>query len=293
MLRGYRIDLGYHAIGGGVFSNLNSVLGEFGEHIDFLESYVGVINGKGYCFPFLSAVDKIKILPYIIRLLYATEKTLNELDSVSISETIRRYGKGKMKLILEIFSRSITTVNDLDRISTGEMFRAQRNLYRGSKPVGYPKKGLGSKEKPSNSLIRNGIDGARKIGINWFNTLMNGVLGDEGKVNRIINQFKTNKECGMVGGRTHNNFNKNKKFVDEVLSYMDVKSDLLNHKFVGGTIFWVDGQIFKKYFTNNVIDRILKKSPKGYVYEPSMNHGVERVFGNVVYLEGKKLFIFR
>lgn len=157
----------------------------------------------------------------------------------------------------------------------------------------HTKKGLGSKEKPSNSLIRNGIDGARKIGINWFNTLMNGVLGDEGKVNRIINQFKTNKECGMVGGRTHNNFNKNKKFVDEVLSYMDVKSDLLNHKFVGGTIFWVDGQIFKKYFTNNVIDRILKKSPKGYAYEPSMNHGVERVFGNVVYLEGKKLFIIR
>ena len=154
LLRGYRIDLGYHAIGGGVFSNLNSVLDEFGEHIDFLESYVGFINEQGYCFPFLSAVDKIKILPYILRLLYATEKTLNELDSVSISETIRRYGKGKMKLILEIFSRSITTVNDLDRISTGEMFRAQRNLYRGSKPVGYPKKGLGSIHETLAQIIK-------------------------------------------------------------------------------------------------------------------------------------------
>ena len=31
---------------------------------------------------------------------------------------------------------------NLDKISTGEMFRAQKNLYKGSKPVGYPKGGL-------------------------------------------------------------------------------------------------------------------------------------------------------
>lgn len=141
-LDGYKIDLGYHAIGGGVLSNLNDVLDEFGDHIDFLESYVGFIDEQGYRFPFLSKIDKIKILPNILRLLFASEKTLQKLDQVSITETIKRYGKGKMKLILEIFSRSITTVNNLDRISTGEMFRAQRNLYRGSKPVGYPKGGL-------------------------------------------------------------------------------------------------------------------------------------------------------
>ena len=69
---------------------------------------------------------------------------MKKLDSVSMKETITKYGKGKMKLILEIFSRSITTVNNLDRISTGEAFRALKNLYRGSKPVGYPKNGLSS-----------------------------------------------------------------------------------------------------------------------------------------------------
>ena len=79
-----------------------------------------------------------------LRLLFASEKTLKQLDNVSMTETIKRYGKGKMKLILEIFSRSITTINNLDNISTGEMFRAQRNLYKGSKPVGYPIGGLGS-----------------------------------------------------------------------------------------------------------------------------------------------------
>jgi phytoene dehydrogenase-like protein len=157
LLDGYALDLGYHAIGGGVLSNLNEVLKEFDEHVDFLESYVGLIEEDSYRFPFLSKKDKLKILPNIVRLLFASEKTLKRLDSVSITETIKRYGKGKMKLILEIFSRSITTVNNLDRISTGEMFRAQRNLYRGSKPVGYPKGGLGIIfQKLSDIIIDNG-----------------------------------------------------------------------------------------------------------------------------------------
>ena len=157
MLNGYKLDLGYHAIGGGVLSNVNSVLSELDEHVDILESHVGLIKEGGYNFPFLSRLDKLKIAPKILRLLSANEKTLEELDSVSMTETIKRYGKGKMKLILEVFSRSITTMNDLDKISTGEMFRAQKNLYKGSKPVGYPKRGLISiTQKLADYIIKNG-----------------------------------------------------------------------------------------------------------------------------------------
>jgi hypothetical protein len=143
MLQGYTLDLGYHAIGGGVMSNLNSVLATLDDHIETLESSVGFITENGYDFPFLSRVDKIKILPNILRLLLANEKTMRRLDDISMTKTIKHYGKGKMRLVLEIFSRSISTVNNLDRISTGEMFRAQRTLLKGSKPVGYPKNGLG------------------------------------------------------------------------------------------------------------------------------------------------------
>ena len=107
LLDGYKIDLGYHAIGGGVFSNLNEVLKSFDKHVDFLESYVGFIDENGYRFPFLSRIDKLKIFPYILRLLFASEKTLKNLDNVSIKETIEKYGKGKMKLILEIFSKNV------------------------------------------------------------------------------------------------------------------------------------------------------------------------------------------
>lgn len=157
MLKGYKIDLGYHAIGGGVLSNANSVLSEINNHVDILESFVGLIKEDGYVFPFLSRFDKLKILPNILRLLFASEKTLKKLDTVSITETINKYGRGKMKLILEIFSRSITTTNNLDLISTGEMFRSQRNLYRGSKPVGYPINGLISiTEKLANYIQQNG-----------------------------------------------------------------------------------------------------------------------------------------
>jgi protoporphyrinogen oxidase len=143
MLQGYRLDLGYHAISGGAMSNLNSVLATLDDQIEVFESNVGFIKENGYDFPFLSRADKLKILPNILRLLLASEKTMRRLDDISMTKTIEQYGQRKMKLVLEIFSRSISTVNNLDRISTGEMFRAQRILLKGSKPVGYPKNGFG------------------------------------------------------------------------------------------------------------------------------------------------------
>jgi protoporphyrinogen oxidase len=156
MLQGYTLDLGYHAIGGGVLSNLNSVLAALGDHVETLESSVGFIKENGYDFPFLSRSNKIKILPNILRLLLASEKTMKRLDDVSMTKTIQHYGQGKMKLILEIFSRSISTVNNLDHISTGEMFRAQRSLLRGSKPVGYPKNGLAAIHQKLANFITSG-----------------------------------------------------------------------------------------------------------------------------------------
>jgi len=155
MLKGYKLDLGYHAIGGGVFSNLNGVLSELDENVQILESSVGLIKKEGFDFPFLSRFDRIKILPSILRLLFSGEKTMRRLDSVSMKDTINKYGKGKMKLILEIFSRSITTVNNLGRISTGETFRALKNLYSGSKPVGYPRNGLSEVSSKLASYITN------------------------------------------------------------------------------------------------------------------------------------------
>jgi len=157
MLKGYKLDLGHHTIGGGAVSSINHVLSELDTHADMLESNVGFIKENGFDFPFLSTSDRTKMIPYIVRLLFSGERTMKRLDDVSMTETINKYGWGKMKLILEIFSRSIATVNNLDRISTGEMFRSQKNLYKGSKPVGYPKGGLDSiHQKFADFITKNG-----------------------------------------------------------------------------------------------------------------------------------------
>lgn len=157
MLNNYILDLGFHIVSGQVPLNIKNFLTETDKSIKFLDSFIGFIEKNNYKFPFISKLDKIKILPNILRLLLANEKTLNELDNISISKTIRKYGKGKMKLILEVFSRSITTMNNLDKISSGEMLRAQKNLYKGSKPVAYPEKGLITISKEfANYIINNG-----------------------------------------------------------------------------------------------------------------------------------------
>ena len=144
LLDGFYLDLGYHAIGGGEKSNLNEALSCIDEHALFLESAVGMIEHDDVRYPFLSRMAKVSVLPSILRLVFAGEKKLAQLDSVSVEETIKRYDKPKLRAILEVFSRSISTLNDLSQISTGEMLRAQRNLYRGSAPVGYPVGGLGA-----------------------------------------------------------------------------------------------------------------------------------------------------
>jgi len=157
LLKGYTLDLGFHAVGGGAVSTLRSILAQFDEPIDMLESNTGFIKENGFDIPFLSRSDKIRMIPQIVRLVFSGESTMKKLDNVPMTETIKKYGKGKMKITLEVFSRAISTVNDLDSISTGEMFRAQKILVKGSKPVGYPKNGLHSISQTFVDIIkRNG-----------------------------------------------------------------------------------------------------------------------------------------
>ena len=89
---------------------------------------------------FVTTADKITMLPNIARLLLSGEKTMKQLDTVSMTETIKKYGKGKMKIVLEVNPRLISTINNLDLISTGEVFRTQKDMRLGG--VNYPKNGL-------------------------------------------------------------------------------------------------------------------------------------------------------
>jgi phytoene dehydrogenase-like protein len=139
MFKGYTLDLGFHMIGGGIIEKLRNVIMDYYEYITIYESRLFEQKNSHFGY-FVTTTDKITMLPNILRLLLSGEKTMNELDTVSITETIKKYGKGKMKTVLEVNPRLISTINNLDLISTGEVFRTQKDMkLRG---VNYPKNGL-------------------------------------------------------------------------------------------------------------------------------------------------------
>jgi hypothetical protein len=154
MLNGYHLDLGYHLLGGGIIDKFKEVISLSDDEIEIFESRIYEQKNDHYGY-FVTGFDKLKMLPNILRLFTANEKTMKKLDVTPLTETIRIYGKGKMKIVLEINSRLITTVNNLDMISTGEVFRSQKDM--GLKGVRYPKNGLAYfTEKLSEYIVKNG-----------------------------------------------------------------------------------------------------------------------------------------
>jgi len=189
MLKGYTLDLGFHSIEGGTMSDIGRAIIDIGNKVEMLGSKLGFIRENDFIYPLISTRDKIHFFPNILRLVLSSESTMKSLDKVSIAETINKYGKGKMKLILELLPRVTTTVNNLSKISTGESFRAsQANLRRGSSPVGYPKGGLVNISNAfANEIKRN-----------------NGVIHLGNKVKRII--IDDRKASGVIVDDKEHNF---------------------------------------------------------------------------------------
>jgi len=168
---------------------------------------------------------------------------MKRLDTVPMTKTMQKYGRGKMKLILEIFSRSITTVNNLDRISTGEMFRSQKNLYKGSKPVGYPKGGLnGIHKKFADFITENG-----------------GEINLGHPVKKIL--FQRNKATGVLVGDKEYYFNTivSNILVQNLFSIADEKyfpkEYVKNIKSLSGT-----GSLCAYYALSEVDDHLIGKT---------------------------------
>lgn len=177
MFEGYNLDLGFHVIGGGVINKINNILFLSNKEIDFLESRLyEQKNGKyGY---FVTNFEKLKMLPSILRLLISGEKKMKELDEASITDTIKKYARGKTKIVLEVNSRLITTVNNLDLISTGEVFRTQKDMRL--KGVRYPKKGLANISKKLADFIK------QNGGEIYFNTSVEKIIIKNKRAEGII-----------------------------------------------------------------------------------------------------------
>lgn len=137
---GYTLDLGFHLIGGGKRGACVRLLRELGVDIPFAGSRLGLID-REVSYPIVHAADKFAMLPRIMQLLFTRKSKIEEMKRMSVEQLIEKYGRGKLTLLLELFPRLITTVNDLSRISAGEMLFAQRELMGGD-PVIYPYGGL-------------------------------------------------------------------------------------------------------------------------------------------------------
>jgi protoporphyrinogen oxidase len=191
LIDGYRMDLGFHLIGGGENASPLRILSSLGIEQGIVGSRIGFI-GEGVSYPYLSATDKLKMLPRILQLLFSRKETIKALESISMEDTIKKYGRGKMKLTLELFPRLITTVNDLSRVSTGETFWAQRELM-GSNPVSYPIGGLSSIAKNFALWIKN--NGGNIIHQDVREVIMKGgkavgiSAGEEGEYDIIISSL--------------------------------------------------------------------------------------------------------
>ncbi|MCD6474367.1 MAG: NAD(P)-binding protein, partial [Thermoplasmata archaeon] len=92
----YKIDLGFHLIGGGKRGACVKALKELNASVNFIGSRLGYI-GDRIEYPMLSSLDKIKMLPRIIQLMTSRKKTIEEMKKMSMEETIEKYGRGKLK----------------------------------------------------------------------------------------------------------------------------------------------------------------------------------------------------
>jgi lipopolysaccharide biosynthesis protein len=155
----------------------------------------------------------------------------------------------------------------------------------------HTKKSLGSFEDKSFDVDRYGYNKAKIYGEEWFNELMNGVLGNPKMVESIVNKFKNDVNCGMVGYKKYNNHKKNGSFIKPLLDYFSLKININESYFVGGTIFWVRNDILKKYLNDNNLKHIISLLPPKYSYEPSYPHAMERMFGYFVYDQKQELMV--
>jgi hypothetical protein len=214
ILKGYYLDLGYHVIGGGIIKKFKEILSFTSKDLDILKSRLYQQKNDHYGF-FVTNFEKIKMLPNVLRLFLASEKTMKKLDITPMSETIKKYGKGKMGEVLEVNSKLITTINNLDLISTGEVFRTQKDM--GLKGIRYPKRGLSYFTKKLAEIIKKN----------------NGNILLEKSVSKIL--IKDNKPVGVVSD--------NKKY------YFDI---VISNIFVQNLFKIIDEKEFPNEYVSNL-----------------------------------------
>ena len=158
LLDGYRLDLGFHLLGFIDKSPIVRLIRQEKRKHSFSASRFGLLSEDGSRHPvFLSSLnvfDVLRVMPHLLRLLFATRKYLSGYETVSIRDVIQRYCRGTAAHASEIAARLVSTVNDLDRISAHEILRVGKKWNSHVKPVGYPRGGSGALAEGLADIIR-------------------------------------------------------------------------------------------------------------------------------------------
>ena len=158
----------------------------------------------------------------------------------------------------------------------------------------HTKKSIGLPDKPSDYVKVYGQDLAVEKGTEWYHKLMDGVLRSKEQVKDTVELLTGDTPFGMSGLDNESYVGPNVNLVKELSKMFSIPIEISdgrfkNIRFVGGTIFWVRGDILRKYLTKDKINLLLNSLPDGYHNEPSFNHATERLFGMMVYNEKEKI----
>ena len=224
-----------------------------------------------------------QIIPYLNNLDYPYKLYINLCPG--------KYNKKQVDLIYNYKPDAIINVSRNKGVDVGGFLYTFKKIDGDTDLIIkiHTKKGIGSELTPSESVKRKGLIPTMRVANKWFHDMMVGILKDVSSVNNIINEFKTNQKCGMVGFKLYNNLGPNKDEIIKIMNLINLNKDLIGGEFIGGTIFWIRYDILKKYLNDNTIDTILKSMPDGYIIEPSPQHAIERIFGYMVKSEGKDI----
>lgn len=155
----------------------------------------------------------------------------------------------------------------------------------------HSKKSIGLPNKPSDMVKVYGLESATQKGKEWFERNMDGILKDSEFVDNVINRFKVDENCGLIGHNLETYVGPNEFLVKELIKIIGLNPNVYGSPFIDGTMFWVRNDILKKYFNDGGCENILKLIPKGYFNEPSISHSLERIFGYIVKNEGKDVIV--
>ena len=122
-------------------------------------------------------------------------------------------------------------------------------------------------------------------GKEWFNDMMEHVLPSKQDVDLILYNLEFT-DIGMIGGSRI--FDRNTFYdqnIEKIESYLKLNQPDFN--WISGTIFWTRLDILKPLINDDFIKYVEENQPDDYLRDNTIIHGLERVFGLLVYNSDK------